>query len=107
MKLKGSETDPNFCLDKKFDESCELVIKQLFNYGAVSNQSIFAEFRDEFVFNKEILHERRLIHPFILPAERVFVGPFAKHPATAENFPMAEEAGMEKTLYLVLQDRFL
>ena len=72
----------------------------------VSNQSIFAEFRDEFVFNKEILHERRLIHPFILPAERVFVGPFAKHPATAENFPMAEEAGMEKTLYLVLQDRF-
>ena len=34
VKLKVSETDPNFCLDKSFDKSCELVIKQLFNYGA-------------------------------------------------------------------------
>jgi len=105
-KLKSNfETDSDLNCSKEFDKECNLVIKQMFNYNADSNASIFREFDDEIIFNKDDYYKRFLTHPFVMPSERAFIDYFANHPSTEAEFPATkpDDAGREKTMYIVLE----
>ena len=64
----------------KFQTDSKLVLKMMFNYNAISTDSIFHEFEEEILFDKRDISKRKWLHPFIIPTERAFIAPFIDHP---------------------------
>ena len=64
----------------KFQTDSNLVLKMMFNYNAISTDSIFNEFEEEILFDKRDYSKRKWLHPFIIPTERAFIAPFVSHP---------------------------
>lgn len=101
-KLKRTQTDPDFNTSDSFTKEADLVVKQMFNYNSYETNSIFSDFKEEQIFNKDVYSKRKLLHPFIMPIERKFIGEFAHHPQRNKyRAACPDKSGMDRTLYLV------
>jgi len=102
--LRSTETADLIDMTPKFQTESKLVLKMMFNYNAISTDSIFHEFEEEILFDKRDISKRKWLHPFIIPTERAFIAPFIDHPQ--ENLYDAaspSKYGIDTTFCLISQ----